>query len=433
MKELIKGVGTTFDLSADGRRFAFARLSARGTALVVADKDGSRQRTFFESNRSHRLTHLAWSADGTSVACAIEDSTGARLIEISVESGEQKPMSFEAWEKISGICRLPDGRFAVAARRSQSESSQLWAVSSGSEAQKITDDLKDYSSPSPSGDRLIAIQASEISGIVVSLKEETRPSGPITAGRDGRFGVAFAPNGKILFASENETESDIHLMDLDGSDRKRLTSKAAVNRFPSASPDRRYIVFVSTRSGASEVWRMNIDGSEQRQLTRSGRGRALWPQCSSDSKWVVYAMADGRKTTLWKTSVAGGDSIQLTDANSFHPALSPDGKLIAYLTDDGARSSIEIIRFEGRRMKTLEIARGQVNGIRWSADSRALLYSATRDGVSNLWIQPADGSAPRQMTDYKDGLIFSFDVSSDGRWMAISRGEARRDIVWVKR
>ncbi|MEW6213135.1 MAG: hypothetical protein AB1631_32860, partial [Acidobacteriota bacterium] len=430
-KELIKGVGAPFAISADGQRLAFARLSARGTSLIVADKDGSRQRTFFELNRSDRLTHLAWSIDGKSVVCSIEDSTEARLVEINAESGERKTISSGAWEKIYGICRLQDGRFVIAARRAESESSQLWIVSAGLEPQKITDDLKDYSSPSCGGDFLIAIQASETSGIVVSLRGETSPSGPTAAGCDGRFGLSFAPNGKILFTSEKEAESNIAVMDLDGSNKKQLTSNAGVNRFPSASADGRHIVFVSTSSGISNVWRMNIDGSQQTQLTRSERGRILWPQCSTDSKWIVYALADNGKTTLWKTSIDGGNSIQLTDVNSFHPALSPDGKSIAYLAGDGRRAAIGIIRFEGGRVKTLEPAPGRVNAMRWSADSRALIYSTTRDGVSNLWIQPADGSAPRQMTDYKDGLIFSFDTSPDGRWLAISRGQSRSDVVLI--
>lgn len=434
-KELIRGAREPFAVSADGNRLAFARLSARGTAIVIADKDGSAQKTFFELNRPDRLSHLAWSRDEKSVTCSIEGSGDAKLIEINIESSEQMPISSQAWEKISGLSRLSDGRLVIAARSAQSESTQLWLISSTeSEAQRITDDLKDYSSPARGGDSLVAIQSIISSGIVVSLKGETNPSmHTATESREGVFGISFAAGGKIVYASEKAAESDIWMMDIDSSNRRQLTSSAGINRFPSVSPDGRYIVFVSTRTGNSNVWRMNIDGSQQIQLTDSRLGHLLWPQCSPDGKWVVYASAEQGKTTLWKAPISGGESVQLTDANSLYPAISPDGKLIAFLHDDGENSSIEIMQFEGGRVKTLEPARGRLNVIRWSADSRALTYATTRDGVSNIWIQPVDSIAPRQMTGFKDGLIFWFDWSPDGRWLASSRGAARSDVVLIKR
>ncbi|HEY7546827.1 MAG TPA: hypothetical protein VID27_18190, partial [Blastocatellia bacterium] len=429
-KELIRGA-RDFALSADGRRLAFALLSARGTAMVVAGKDGSGQRTFFELNRPDRLTHFAWSPNGKAITCSIEGSTDTKLIEIDIESGAQRPMSSQAWEKISGICPLSDGRYVIAARDSQSESSQLWLISAGSQAQRITDDLKDYSSPAQSGDSLVAIQSVETSGIGVSLREETSPLvQAANEGREGVFGLSFAPGGKILYASEKGIESDIWMMDIDSSNRKQLTQGAGINRFPAASPDGRYIVFVSTRTGNSNVWRMNADGSKQIQLTHSQRARLLWPQCSADGKWIVYASSENGKTTLWKVPASGGEAVQLTDENSLYPALSPDGKLIAFLSD---AEKIEVVQFEGgRRVKTLEPARGRLNVIRWSVDGRSLTYATTRDGVTNIWIQSVDGGPPRQMTDYKDGLIFWFDWSSDGRWLATSRGATRSDVVVIR-
>jgi hypothetical protein len=49
--------------------------------------------------------------------------------------------------------------------------------------------------------------------------------------------------------------------------------------------------------------------------------------------------------------------------------------------------------------------------------------------VSNIWIQPTDGSPPRQLTDFKSDRIFSFDWSHDGKWLALSRGPEQRDVV----
>ena len=62
-------------------------------------------------------------------------------------------------------------------------------------------------------------------------------------------------------------------------------------------------------------------------------------------------------------------------------------------------------------------------------DGSALTYIANRGGASNIWLQPLDGSAPRQLTDFKSDRIYAFDWSRDGKWLALSRGPEQRDVV----
>ena len=67
----------------------------------------------------------------------------------------------------------------------------------------------------------------------------------------------------------------------------------------------------------------------------------------------------------------------------------------------------------------------------WSPDGRAVSYIDTRGDVSNIWLQPVDGSTPKQMTDFKSDRIFSFDWSRDGKWLTYSRGTEERDVVLI--
>ncbi len=53
-------------------------------------------------------------------------------------------------------------------------------------------------------------------------------------------------------------------------------------------------------------------------------------------------------------------------------------------------------------------------------------------GVSNLWIQPLDGGPARQITDFKEGVIFSYDWSADGKRIYLSRGSETRDVVLIR-
>jgi Tol biopolymer transport system component len=73
---------------------------------------------------------------------------------------------------------------------------------------------------------------------------------------------------------------------------------------------------------------MNLDGSNQRQLS-SGR-MDNFPQFSPDGRWVVYTNSDSGKGALRKISTEGGESTQLTDKETQMPAVSPEGRLMAF-------------------------------------------------------------------------------------------------------
>ncbi len=127
--------------------------------------------------------------------------------------------------------------------------------------------------------------------------------------------------------------------------------------------------------------------------------------------------------------------MRLAEQGSGEPAISSDGKLIAYSYFDGQQHKrrVAIIPFEGGQpVKTFDIAPTvQLLGFRWTADGRALTYIDTRKSVSNIWAQPIDGSTPKQLTDFKSDLIFSIDWSHDDKQLALSRGTRANDVVLI--
>src|SRR5215213_8887457 len=67
--------------------------------------------------------------------------------------------------------------------------------------------------------------------------------------------------GKISFDSTRDGNTEIYVMNADGSQPTRLTDNPAIDRDAAFSPDGRRIAFVSERDGNSEVYHMNADGS----------------------------------------------------------------------------------------------------------------------------------------------------------------------------
>lgn len=74
---------------------------------------------------------------------------------------------------------------------------------------------------------------------------------------------------KIAFVVFHGSESDIYVMNRDGTDIRRLTTAPGIDWRPTWSPDSRKIAFVSHRDGNAEIYVMNADGTGQRNLTNN--------------------------------------------------------------------------------------------------------------------------------------------------------------------
>src|SRR6185295_6862396 len=114
---------------------------------------------------------------------------------------------------------------------------------------------------------------------------------------EGVDGLAWTPDGRLLYSAYVGDSQVIWSMDSDGSDLKQLTPNKTrtSDTYICVSADGRHLVFQSNRSGTFEIWRMNLDGSDLKQLTSGGNNTQ--PSLSPDAQWVVYSsMRDGKAT-----------------------------------------------------------------------------------------------------------------------------------------
>ena len=229
-------------------------------------------------------------------------------------------------------------------------------------------------------------------------------------------------------------------MGSDGKNQTQLTSNAGINMMPSVSLDGRYVAFTSNRGGnigTFNVWRMDIDGGNPKQLTDGQID--FWPTWSPDGKTVLYTpLSDVSKPSIWKVASDGGAATQVCDRMALEPIASPDGKLIAACShekDDSPLNKVGIFQYDnGQLVKVLNIEafRQEGPGYRWAPNGKAITYIDNREGVSNIWSQPIDGGAPKQITDFKSDQIFRFDWSRDGKQLACSRGVETTDVILLR-
>src|SRR5262249_16681377 len=137
---------------------------------------------------------------------------------------------------------------------------------------------------------------------------------------DGYDGIAFMPDGRIVYTATRSGAVDLWMMDSDGSGQKQLTANAGIwNGRPRAIPERRSIVFSSTREGVSQLWRMDADGGNPTQLT-TGLDPAYRATISPDGNWIYYNTEhDG---SVWKMRVTGGEPDLVSEQKCLFPSIS---------------------------------------------------------------------------------------------------------------
>ncbi len=432
--------------SPDGAQVAFTRYNPeRGEeALVVAALADQSERVLLTRKRPQFLEGLAWSPDGKTIAIGAGAwGAGATILEVPANGGPARSLIISTWQEMGDVAWLPDGSGLVveAAEQATFFSSRLWLVTlPGGEARKITLDVNPYfgASLSADGSILATVQGDVLGGIWTAEAGSSRPRQVLSSvGRyEGQFGLTWTPDGKIIFAANDAGNINLWQMDPDGSNPRQLTTDPSMDYQPRVSRDGRYIVFARAlvRGGqASGIWRIDRDGSNPKQLTSHPSEET--PDVSPDGRWVVYQSARSGKYALWKVPLQGGEPIQVTQQYALDPAVSPDGKLIAFTTrDDQSRFQAAIVPLEGgepTRLFLLPLAFPTPIEPLWTVDGLGLTYVDVRDGVSNLWSRPVKGGAPRQLTHFTSERIGNFAWSGDGR-LAVSRGVFRSDVVLIR-
>jgi len=441
IRKLLTGINNAVAFSPDGNQIAFFYYFEDQDRLMIANADGTGERQlsirggnefFFRAG----FAALSWSPDGKLLAVPV--GNGAEnymsVATISIDTGQIKPLTQRKWYEVRQLAWLGDGSHLLfSAKEKGSNTFKIWQLSyPAGEAQAITSDLNSYSTISLTADftELATVQAETVANIWVMPGFDTGHATQITQGRNLNSEPSWTPDGKLVYSSNMATGFDLYLMDAGGGNPKRLTANAGTNGQPSTSPDGRYIIFSSDRTGAPHIWRMDVDGGNQKQLTDKSDASA---DCSPDGRWVVY-VSTLNKETVWKVSIDGGPLLQLTEKLSFAPAISPDGKQIAcfYFEDQNSAAKLAILPFEGGQpVKTFPLAAQAGTNLSWNTDGSAVLYVVTSAGVSNVWGQPIDGKPPKQLTNFTSDRIFWFDLSRDGKQIALSRGSQTSDVILI--
>ena len=247
---------------------------------------------------------------------------------------------------------------------------------------------------------------------------------PLTDVRRHYGGPRLSPDGRRLAVAAGYSNSDIWILDLTRGSWDRLAS-GGFNHYPVWSSDGARIAFSSNRSGPINTFWMSVDrSSPAEQLTKA----LSWPEpldSSPDGRTlIIREQPQATSTDLSVLSLTGDREprpLFRTPASEDAARLSPDGRWLAYQSDESGRPEVYVMAYPGPWGRSQVSTDGGSAPV-WSRDGRELFYQ----GDANLMAAGVE-TRPRFRAGLPKPLfkltnLGDYDVAPDGQRFVMVRG-----------
>jgi TolB protein len=236
----------------------------------------------------------------------------------------------------------------------------------------------------------------------------------LTAGPGQDVQLAISPKGNRLAFAILKQNADIWRLPVDagtGEPTGEPSSLIATSREDSRgawSPDGQWIAFNSDRTGDMNIWVHSLKDGSSRQVTK-GPGGDYQPNWSPDGKFLTFFSSRHGSPGIWRVDCESTEMHKLTTNESIHinPFYSPDGKFIAYLSDESGRPEVWVMEPDGRSVRQLTHIGARGHFLRWSPDSRYIMFFCT-NLKPGLYRVSLDAGEPERVCLVEGGAHISF-------------------------
>ncbi len=188
------------------------------------------------------------------------------------------------------------------------------------------------------------------------------------------------------------------------------------------SPDSGRLAYISNQSGQSNIRLVNADGSDNVQLTANENAKINFycPLWSADGRFIAFTSKTGNisgKLTfdIWTIETATKIQKTLTRQNAFFRLVSwmPNGDLMFVSTEGYGSSGLpdeitvrQLNRETGAVREIAVLKETYLSNIFLSPDAKNIAFAAHRDGRDDLWLIPATGGAAQKLTGNNDSRVY---------------------------
>ena len=266
------------------------------------------------------------------------------------------------------------------------------------------------------------------------------------------YSVALSPDGsqvavEFINGKSNTSVPDIWIKRLNGGPLSRLTSEGTNNLRPSWSRDGREVFFISNRSRSLALYRQRADGSAPAQKVASDPHELGEGFESRDGRWLVMRSADAACCDILAMQIGVDSAPKPLVATSFRersPSLSPDGRWLAYASDETGKFEVFVRPFPDAQTAKWQVSTDGGSSPHWSAQGNELFYldGANQMQAVHVATKPTFGILSKERLFSAAGYFVSpwsqaYDVSPDGQRFLMLRvgsttGEVPVSLVLVE-
>jgi dipeptidyl aminopeptidase/acylaminoacyl peptidase len=259
--------------------------------------------------------------------------------------------------------------------------------------------------------------------------------------------TALSPDGKTLAITRS---GQIALLPAEGGWPVTLTSAAGAKSGLNWSPDSRTLAYASDGS----IWTVPINGRQPKRLTHAYPGAGdprqasdRSPQWSPKGGWILFQTGRRGHEDLMVVSADGRTESYLTesDADAGSASWAPDGSHISYTErkPEYFSGKLDVVQFDPRTgrvddpitLYTSPTDRGggwSLGKASWSPDGRTLAVVLQESGWDKVYLIPAAGGAPKQLTQGEyDDLEPVFAPNGKSLAVVSSRKAHEETAIWI--
>ncbi len=257
------------------------------------------------------------------------------------------------------------------------------------------------------------------------------------------FGLRLSPDGKKAAVDLVDVATrnwDVWIYDLSRGARTRFTFDPAIDRYPVWSPDGNRIVFASGRKGPFSLYAKPSGGAgadEPLLVTAPNLYPADW---SPDGRYILYSPDDPRTgRDLWVLPLFGDRKplpfLQTQFNENQYARFSPDGRWVAYVSDESGADQVYVAPFPGPGGKW-QISASGGNFPAWRGDGKEIVFLSTDDKLVATAVNARGADfqvgTSRTLFQARPARIgLPFDVSRDAQRFLMNTAPAERSGIPV--
>jgi serine/threonine protein kinase len=336
-------------LLPDGRRFLFLARGgdSKDSAVMVGSLDGEQPRELMRSKSQAELVsgHLLFVREGSLMARPVESTTLAF-------KGPAIPLAEGVIDEIGSAFALftasPSGLLAYHSGEPEAAMPLAWHERTGGVVDRLGEPAwYNLGRVSPDGARLVVGRAETSDADpdlwIADLRTELWARFTLDPSED-IYAVWARDGASVVFASNRSGPHDLYRKAVAGAGQEELLRTSQEALLPTnISPDGRSVLFDQYTGGAGiDIWVLDLDGGEARPF-RQTPANETEGRISPDGRWLAYQSDESGRREIYVTPFpAGGRSWQISRSGGLYPFWRSDGRELVYVDLDGMLLAVPV-------------------------------------------------------------------------------------------